>query len=183
MQAALALTDAEDRDAALYDLAVQLRETGRLDEALLVIGHIQDGYLPDRVALGSTIALDLATRGHTERAGATLLGLEALIESCEWAAVPGALLDLVNAHTNLQRLQDVGRLLERLDEVLRVPVRRGDSQLWVDTEKYKAQVAGAWARFGNLPRAEALAATIEIEHIRDRVTREMRDPGNNPAEE
>jgi hypothetical protein len=43
---ALAITDAEDRDAALYDLAFELRKRSLHDEALHVLTHIADSYVP-----------------------------------------------------------------------------------------------------------------------------------------
>jgi hypothetical protein len=91
-----------------------------------------------------------------------------LIDHCEWAALPGAILDLVKAYTSLRYVDRAERLLERLDDVLSVDVRREDSQLWVDTEKYKAEGAQAWATAGNKSRAEALARRIQIDHIRNR---------------
>ena len=168
LREALATESLEEREAAIYDLATELWKCGLLNEALGALRYIEDGYLADRIDLGAKIAADLVAIGSTDGAVATLRELEPLVSHCRRDAIPWAILDLVNAHLRIHNSEHAVRLLERLEEELSVPVDPRSVQLWVDTEKCKAEGALTWARIGNRDRAELLAASILSDHYRAR---------------
>jgi hypothetical protein len=164
---AMQLDDVERREAALFELAKRLRREWLLGPALEALDAITEGYLADRIALSAKIALDLSGLGAMPAAANLLRSLDPLTERCSFPSVPDALLDLANTHKSLGNAHEAEQVLARLTDFLSVEVRREDSQLWMDTEKCKAQAVMAWALLGHMDHSEAMLERIEPQGIRE----------------